>query len=102
MDWDLVKAQSGVAIERISYRAAFPVSHSRKIPELLSGSMKQEFPTSKSPKQVTTFISQFMKMKGEFSQSDFQAPGWVYSITSWWVKIVCFVLKKLEEPLQSH
>ena len=62
--------------------------------------MKQEFPTCETPKQATTFISRFKEMKGEFSQSDFRAPGWVYSMTtSWWVKMVSLVLKELEEPL---
>ena len=47
-----------------------------------------------------TFISRSMKVKDEFSLSDFQAPSWVHSTTtSWWTKMVCFVLKKLEEPL---
>ena len=53
----MVKAQSSVAIGRISNRAVFPVGHSRKILELLSGSMKQEFPTGETPKQAATFIS---------------------------------------------
>jgi len=76
MDWDLVKAQSGVAIGRISNRAAFHVGHSREILELLPGSMKQEFPTWETPKQAATFISKFMEVKGEFSQSDFRTPRW--------------------------
>ena len=38
-----------------------------------------------TPKQAATFISRFMKVKGKFFQSDFRAPGWMYSITaSWW------------------
>jgi len=55
MDWDLVKAQSGVTIRRISNCAAFLVGHSSEILELLPGSMKQEFPTSETPKQARTF-----------------------------------------------
>ena len=46
-----------------------------------------------------TFISRFMEVKGEFPQSDLRAPEWVHSTTSLWVKMVCFVLKELEEPL---
>jgi len=62
--------------------------------------MKQEFPTGENPKQAVTFISRFIEVKGKFSQSDFWAQGWVYSTkTSWWEKMVCFVLKELEEPL---
>ena len=57
MDRDLVRAQMGVAIGRISNRAAFPVGHNKEIPELLPSSMKQEFPTGETPKQATTFIS---------------------------------------------
>ena len=72
MDWDLVKAQSGIVIGRISNHAAFPVGHSREILKLLPGSMKQEFPIGESPKKTTTFISRFMEVKGEFSHSDFQ------------------------------
>jgi len=94
------QAQSSIAIGRISSRIAFPVGHSREILELLSVLMKQEFPTSETPKQATIFISRFMEVKGEFSQSDFRTPGWVHSTkTTWRAKMVCFVLKKLEEPL---
>ena len=46
--------------------ATFPVSHGRKILELLTGLMKQEFSTSETPKQVGTFLSRFMEVKGEF------------------------------------
>jgi len=49
IDWYLVKVQSAVAIKRISNRAAFPVGHSREILELLSYSMKQEFPIGEPP-----------------------------------------------------
>jgi len=88
MNWHLVKA-SGVAIRRISNRVAFPVGHSREILELFSFSIKQEFPTGKSPKQAGTFISRFMEVKGDFPQSDFRVPGWVHSTkTSWWPKMV--------------
>jgi len=62
--------------------------------------MKREFPTGETPKQAATFISQFMKVKSEFTQSDFRMPWWVYSMTtSWWAKLVSFVLKELQEPL---
>ena len=84
MDRDLVRAQLGVTIGRISNRIAFPVSHSREILELLLGSMKLEFLTGETPKQAATFTSRFMKVKGEFSQSDFQTPGWVYLTTTSW------------------
>ena len=50
MDWDLVRAQSGVAIRRISNRDAFSIGHSMGILELLLGLMKQEFPTGEIPK----------------------------------------------------
>jgi len=82
MDWYLVKAQWGVSIGRISNRVAFLDGHSREILELLPSSMKQEFPTSGTPKQAATFISRFMKVKGKFPQSDFWVPGWMYSTTT--------------------
>ena len=74
MDWDLVRAQSGVAIARISNLATFSVSHSREILELLAGSMKKKFPTGETPKQAVTFISRFMKVKVEFPLSNFRVP----------------------------
>ena len=40
IDWDLAKAQSSVAVGRISNRAAFPVGRSKRILELFPGSMK--------------------------------------------------------------
>ena len=74
MDWDLVRTQSDIAIERISNHAAFSASHSREILALFSGSMK-EFPTGEIPKQATTFINRFMEVKSELPQSEFRAPG---------------------------
>ena len=62
--------------------------------------MKQEFPTSETPKQAATFICRFMEVKGEFLQSDFRTPGWVHSTkTNWWVMMASFVLQELEELL---
>ena len=56
--------------------------------------MKQEFPIGETPKQAATFISRFMEVKGKFPKSDFQTPGWVHSSkTTWWSKMVDFVLK---------
>jgi len=40
MDWDLVRAQLGVTIEKISNRVAFSISHSREVLVLFSGSLK--------------------------------------------------------------
>ena len=37
--------------------------------------MKQDFPTGEAPKQAATFISRFMKVKGEFSQSNIECLG---------------------------
>ena len=71
MDWDLVRVQSGVAIRRISNRAAFLIGHSKEILELLPGSMKYEFLTGETPKKAATFISGFMEVKGEFPQFKF-------------------------------
>ena len=99
MDWDLVRAQSGITIGTISNRVAFPVGHSREVLTLFPGSLKQKFPTSETPKQVATFISRFMEVKGEFPQSNFQTPVWVYSMmTAWWMKMFSFILEELEEP----
>ena len=39
-DWDLVRAQSGIAIGRISNSAAFSVGHSREVLALFPNSMK--------------------------------------------------------------
>jgi len=71
-DWDLVKAQLGVAIGRISNRAVFPIDHSREILELLSGSMNQEFATGETLKQAATIISRFMEVKGKFPSLTFR------------------------------
>ena len=61
--------------------------------------MRQEFPTGETPKQASTFISTFIKVKDDFSKSDFRVPGWVHSSnTTWWARIVRFVLRELKEP----
>ena len=52
MDWELAKAQSDVTIGRISNHAAFPIGHNMDIIEILPGSVRQEFPTSETPKQA--------------------------------------------------
>ena len=67
---DIVRVQSGIAIRRVSNRAAFPTGHNRENLALFSRSIKQEFPTGETPMQATTFISRFMEVNGKFPQSD--------------------------------
>ena len=61
----------GITIGKISNHVDFPVDHSREILELLQGSMKQEFPIGETPKQVVTFISQFIEVKVNFPSLTF-------------------------------
>jgi len=75
-------------IRRVFNSVAFPIGHGRDILELLPGPKRQEFPTSETPKQVITFISRFMQVKGEFPETNFRMPGWVHSLKiTWWAKM---------------
>ena len=66
MDCDLIQAQLGVTIGRISNNATFPVGHSREILALFPSLTKQEFLMGETPKQAATFISRFMEVKVNF------------------------------------
>ena len=53
-----------------------------------------------TPQQVTTFINQFMVVKGDFPKSEFRVLEWIHSFEkSWWSRMVSFVLDELKELL---
>ena len=50
-----------------------------------------------TPQQVTTFINQFMVVKGDFPKSEFRVLEWIHSFEkSWWSRMVSFVLDELK------
>ena len=94
MNWDLTRVQSSVSIGRISNRV--PVGYSRDVIGLIPDSLRQEYPNGETLKQVGTFISKFIEVKGYFSKSEFRLLGWVHSTEkAWWARMVGFVLKEL-------
>ena len=75
MEWELTKEQSGVSLGRISHHTAIPAGHIKNIIGLLPSSLKAEYPIGETPYQASTFISQFMTVKGDFSKGEFRALG---------------------------
>ena len=71
MEWDLTKEQSGVSLRRISHQTIVLVDHDRNVVELLSGSLKAEYPVGETPHQAAIFINQFMTVKGDFPKDVF-------------------------------
>jgi len=65
------KGAAGVSLGRISRHIAILAGHGRNIVGLLLGLLKAEYPRGETPHQATTFINQFMAVKGDFPEGDF-------------------------------
>ena len=103
IEWERTKEQSEVFLEWISHHAAIPAGHDRNVVRVLSGLLKAEYPISETPRQASTFINQFMSVKGDFPRGEFQALGWVYSSDEYWLsRMVGIALEDLkQEPIQT-
>ena len=101
MEWDLTEEQSRVSLGQIFDHMTVPVDHDKKIIGLLPGSSETEYPASETPHQASTFMNQFMEVKGDLPLGEFRALGWVHSSDKyWWSRMVGFILGDLKDELQ--
>jgi len=95
MEWDLSESILGVSLGKLGANEACPASHGKDIFGLYPELVRAEYPTGETPQLATTFINQFLKVRGDFP-TDFHPPGWVHSTDkSWWGKMVGFVRTEL-------
>ena len=82
-------------------RKVHPAGHGKEVFGLFPGLLRSEYPVGETPQLSTTFINQFMKVRGDFPV-DFRPLGWVHSSDkAWWGKMVGFVLAELEGLLDQ-
>ena len=99
MEWDLSKSISGVSLDKLGVKEAYSAGHGKDVFSLYPRLVRAEYPTGETPQLATTFINQFLKVRGDFS-TDFHPLGWVHSIDkSWWRWMVGFVLTELRDLL---
>ena len=80
---------------------AYAIGHERDVFELHLGLVRAMYVTGETPQLATTFINQFLKVRGDFP-TDFHPLEWVHSSDkSSWGKMVGFVLTKLEDLLKQ-
>jgi len=101
MVWDLSKCISGMSHDKLGANEAYPAGHGKDVFGLYSRLVRAEYPTGETPPLATTFINQFLKVRGDFF-TDFRPLGWVHSTDkSWWGRMVGFVLTELGDLLKQ-
>ena len=83
MEWDLSRFISGVSLDRLGVKEAYSAGHRKDVFSLFFGLVRAEYPKGETPQLATTFINQFLKVRGDFP-ADFRPPGWVHSIDKSW------------------
>ena len=78
MEWELYKFVSSVSLGKLGTKEAYPVGHGKDMFGLFPGLVRSEYPKGKTPQLASTFINQFLKVRGDFP-ADFCLPGWVHS-----------------------
>ena len=92
---------SGVSLGRLGAKEIHSAGHGKEVFGLFSGLVRSEYSRGETPQLGTTFINQFMRVRGDFPV-DFRPLGWVHSSNrSWWGKMVGFVLVKLGALLEQ-
>ena len=95
MEWDLSRFVSGVSLNKLGARDAYPACHGKDVFGLFSGLVRPEYPKGETPQFAATFINQFFKVRGDFPV-DFRPLGWFhFTDKSWWGRMVGFVLVEL-------
>jgi len=101
IEWNLSKSISDESLDKLDSNKSYIAGHGRDVFGLHPRLVRVEYPTGNTPQLATTFINQFLKMRGDFP-TDFRPLGWVHSSDkSWWGKMVGFILTKLEDLLKQ-
>ena len=83
MEWDLSKTISGVSLGKLGVNEAYPAGHKKNVFGLFPEIIRAEYPKGEAPLLATTFINQFLKVRGDFS-TDIRPLGWVHSTDKSW------------------
>jgi len=67
MEWDLSKFVSGVSLDKLGVKEAYPTGYGKDVFGLYPGLVRAEYPKGETPQLATTFINQFLKVRGDFS-----------------------------------
>ena len=78
IDWELVKPIFRVSLGKIGARRAFTVGHGRDVLGLQPYLVRAEYPTVETSQLATTFIRQFLDVRGDFPP-EFYTIGWIHS-----------------------
>ena len=66
IEWDLSQSMSYVFLGKLGAKEAYPASHGKDVFSLFPGLVMAEYPKGKTPQLATTFINQFLKVRGDF------------------------------------
>ena len=81
-----------MSLDKLDVNEAYPAGHEKDVFGLYPEFVRAEYSIGETPQLATTFINQFLKVRGDFS-ADFRPLGWIHSTDkSWWGKMVGFVL----------
>ena len=83
MDWDHSRFVSGVYLGRLGAKDVYSAGHGKDVFGLFLELVRPEYPKGETPQLGTTFINQFLKVKGDFPV-DFRPLGWVHSTDKSW------------------
>ena len=101
MEWDLSQSIFDVSLGELGAKEAYPAGHEKDVFGLFPEIVGAEYPKGETPLLATTFINQFLKVRGDFS-TDFRPLGWVHSTDkSWWSRMVVFILAELRDVLKQ-
>ena len=90
-----------MSLDKLGANEAYPAGHGKDVFGLYPRLVRAEYPNGETPQLATTFINQFLKVRGNFL-TDFRLLGWVHSIDkSWWGRMVVFVLTELGDLLKQ-
>jgi len=101
MECNLSKFVSSVFLGKLGVKDAYPIGHRKDVFGLFSRLVRTDYLKGETPQLASTFINQFLKLRGDFL-ADFRPPRWVNSTdNSWWSRMVGFVLTELGDlPMQ--
>ena len=74
MEWNLSKSTSGVSLSKLGVKESYHAGHGKDVFGLYPGLVRAEYPIGETLQLATTFINQFLKVKGDFF-TDFHPLG---------------------------
>jgi len=78
MEWDLTRSVSDVSLGILGAKNVHSGGHGKEIFDLFPGLLRSEYAIGETPRLGTTFINQFIKVRGDFPVN-FRPLEWVHS-----------------------